>query len=225
VKAVVILSGGLDSTTLLYWVVDRGHEPHVLSFDYGQRHRRELDFAKKTCEKLGAEHHVVDLTPIHRLLQGSALTSEEVEVPEEHYTHESQKRTVVPNRNAILLNIAIGYAVSLGADRVFYAAHYNDRAIYPDCRWEFVASLNLTAKLASENPRLEILAPFLHRTKAEIVRIGADLGVPFEDTWSCYKGGERACGLCGTCRERIEAFQENGLRDPIEYEIPVEWGG
>jgi 7-cyano-7-deazaguanine synthase len=223
-KAVVVVSGGLDSTTLLYWVIKEGYEPHVLSFDYGQRHRKELRYARRTCEKLGVKHKVVDLRSIHELLQGSALTSKGIAVPEEHYSHESQKATIVPNRNAIMLNIAIGYAVSIGAEKVFYAAHYNDRAIYPDCRWEFVESINTAAKLANDNPRLEIVAPFVHKTKAEIVRIGHELGVPFEETWSCYKGEEKACGVCGTCRERIEAFQLNRLRDPLEYEIEVDWG-
>lgn len=218
-KAVVLLSGGLDSTTLLYWAVKQGYEPYVLSFDYGQRHKKELEFAKRTCEKLKVEHRVVDLTSIRELLQGSALTTESVSVPEEHYSHETQKTTVVPNRNAIMLNVAVGYAVSIGADRVFYAAHYNDRAIYPDCREEFVESQNQTAKLANDAPELEIIAPFVSKTKADLVKMAGELGVPFEDTWSCYKGGERACGVCGTCRERIEAFQVNKLEDAIDYEI------
>jgi 7-cyano-7-deazaguanine synthase len=222
-KGVIIMSGGLDSTTLLYWVIKEGYEPHVLSFDYGQRHRKELEFAKDTCRKLKVNHKIVDLTNVQELLQGSALTSDAIDVPEEHYSHESQKATVVPNRNAIMLNIAVGYAISIGADKVFYAAHYNDRTIYPDCRWEYVHSQNITAKLANDAPRFEIVAPFVHRTKAEIVRLGAELGVPFEDTWSCYKGGEKPCGVCGTCRERIEAFQLTKLRDPLEYEIVVEW--
>jgi 7-cyano-7-deazaguanine synthase len=116
----------------------------------------------------------------------------------------------------------VGYALSIGADRVFYAAHYNDRAIYPDCRLEFVQSQNLTAKLANDAPELEIIVPFIHKTKAELVKIASELEVPFADTWSCYKGGEKACGVCGTCRERIEAFQLNKLEDPIDYEIELE---
>ncbi len=217
------MSGGLDSTTLFYWVLKQCYEPHVLSFNYGQRHKKELDFARKTCEKLGVNHKIVDIRSIQELLKGSALTSESVMVPEEHYSHESQKITIVPNRNSIMLNIAIGYAMNIGVDEVFYAAHYNDRAIYPDCRWEFVESINITAKLANDNPRLKITAPFVHKTKAEIVKIGYELGVPFEDAWSCYEGNEKACGVCGTCRERIEAFQLNNLRDPLEYAIEVDW--
>lgn len=222
-KSVVVMSGGLDSTTLLYWVINRGYRPYALSFDYGQRHVKELECARKTCRRLGVKHTIVDLRGIRGLLASSALTNQDVRVPEEHYSHESQKATVVPNRNAIMLNIALGYAVNIGAEKVFYAAHYNDRAIYPDCRWEFVESINVTAKLACDNPRIEVAAPFVHRTKAEIVAIGHELGVPFADTWSCYKGGDKACGVCGTCRERIEAFQLSGLRDPLEYEIDVEW--
>jgi 7-cyano-7-deazaguanine synthase len=217
-KAVVLLSGGLDSTTLLYWVVNEGWKPYVLSFDYGQRHKKELIFAKKTCEKLNAEHRIIDITSIHELLSGSALTDNSIKVPEEHYSHESQKATIVPNRNAIMLNIAIGYAVSLGADRVFYAAHYNDRTIYPDCRAEFINSQSETAKLANDMEELEIVAPFVQKTKADIVKIASELKVPFEDTWSCYKGGEKHCGVCGTCRERIEAFEIAGQKDAIEYE-------
>lgn len=220
-KVVVLLSGGLDSTTLLYWVVKQGYEPYVISYDYGQRHKKELKFAEKTCKKLNVEHKIIDLTSIHELLQGSALTTEGLGVPEEHYTHETQRRTVVPNRNAIMINIAVGYAVSIGAKNIFYSAHYNDRTIYPDCRWEFIESQNLTAKLANDAPDLEVAAPFVHKTKADIVKIGRDIGVPFGDTWSCYKGGEKACGICGTCWERIEAFQLNKLKDDIEYEI--EW--
>ncbi len=223
VKGVVIISGGLDSTILLYWALHQGYSIHALSFDYGQRHGKELKCARKTCRNLGVKHLVVDISGIRELLASSALTNHGIEVPEEHYTHESQKITIVPNRNAIMLNIALGYAVNIGAEKVFYAAHYNDRAIYPDCRWEFVESVNVTAKLACDNPRLEVVAPFVHKTKAEIVALGRELGVPFADTWSCYKGGEKACGVCGTCRERIEAFQINGLRDPLEYEIEVEW--
>ena len=217
-KAVVLLSGGLDSTALLYWAVDEGYTPCVLSFDYGQRHKKELIFAKKTCEKLNAKHIIIDITSIHELLSGSALTDESIKVPDEHYSHESQKATIVPNRNAIMLNIGVGYAVSIGANKVFYAAHHNDRAIYPDCREEFVESQSETAKLANDNDELEILAPFVGKTKADIVKIAGELGVPFEDTWSCYKGGAKACGVCGTCRERIEAFELAGQKDAIEYE-------
>jgi 7-cyano-7-deazaguanine synthase len=217
-KAVVLLSGGLDSTTLLYFVASEGYAPYVLSFDYGQRHKKELGFAKRTCDKLNAEHKIIDITSIHELLKGSALTDERVRIPEEHYSHESQKATIVPNRNAIMLNIAIGYAVSLEAGRVFYAAHYNDREIYPDCRAEFINSQNETAKLANDNDELEIVAPFVSKSKADIVKIAGELGVPFEDTWSCYKGSAKACGVCGTCLERIEAFELAGLDDNIEYE-------
>jgi 7-cyano-7-deazaguanine synthase len=216
-KAVVLLSGGLDSTALLYWGVNEGYKSYVLSFDYGQRHKKELQFAKRTCDKLGVEHKIIDITSIHELLKGSALTDSSIKVPEEHYSHETQKATIVPNRNAIMLNIAVGYAVSLGADRVFYAAHANDREIYPDCRAEFINSQNETAKLANDNEDFEIIAPFVNKKKADIVKIAGELGVPFEDTWSCYKGKAKACGVCGTCRERIEAFELSGLEDSIEY--------
>ena len=205
-KCVILMSGGLDSTTLLHWVIKKGYMPFVLSFNYGQRHKKELKFAQNTCKKLKVNHKILDLENIQSLLLGSALTSEDVEVPESHYSHASQKKTVVPNRNAIMINIAIGYAISNRINKIFYAAHYNDRAIYPDCRWEYIQSQNTTSNLANDE-HIEIIAPFVEKTKEEIVRLGAELGVSFENTWSCYKGGNQSCGVCGTCRERIEAFQ------------------
>jgi|TARA_B100001964_G_C14257462_1_gene613258 7-cyano-7-deazaguanine synthase len=216
------MSGGLDSTTLLHWVIKKGYMPFVLSFNYGQRHKKELKFAQNTCKKLKVNHKILDLENIQSLLLGSALTSEDVEVPESHYSHASQKKTVVPNRNAIMINIAIGYAISNRINKIFYAAHYNDRAIYPDCRWEYIQSQNTTSNLANDE-HIEIIAPFVEKTKEEIVRLGAELGVSFENTWSCYKGGNQSCGVCGTCRERIEAFQLSKIKDPLKYSIAVEW--
>ncbi len=221
-KCVILMSGGLDSTTLLHWVIKKGYMPFVLSFNYGQRHKKELKFAQNTCKKLKVNHKILDLENIQSLLLGSALTSEDVEVPESHYSHASQKKTVVPNRNAIMINIAIGYAISNRINKIFYAAHYNDRAIYPDCRWEYIQSQNTTSNLANDE-HIEIIAPFVEKTKEEIVRLGAELGVSFENTWSCYKGGNQSCGVCGTCRERIEAFQLSKIKDPLKYSIAVEW--
>jgi 7-cyano-7-deazaguanine synthase len=216
------MSGGLDSTTLLHWVIKKEYKPFVLSFNYGQRHKKELKFAQNTCKKLKVNHKILDLENIRSLLLGSALTSEDVEVPESHYSHASQKKTVVPNRNAIMINIAIGYAISKRIIKIFYAAHYNDRAIYPDCRWEYIQSQNTTSNLANDE-QIEIIAPFVEKTKEEIVRLGVELGVSFENTWSCYKGGNQSCGICGTCRERIEAFKLSKIKDPLKYSIEVEW--
>lgn len=216
VKDVIILSGGMDSTTLVYDLLSKGSEVALLSFNYGQRHRKELDFARRTASKLGLEHMVVDVTSINQLLQGSSLTSDNIAVPEGHYAEASMKSTVVPNRNMIMLSLATGYAVSKGFDRVAFAAHGGDHTIYPDCRAEFVHKLSDVTRIANWQP-VEVVAPYIHRTKADIASIGDKLNVPWEDTWSCYKGGEHHCGKCGTCTERIEAFSLAGVKDPTKY--------
>lgn len=219
-KAVVIVSGGVDSTTLLYKTLKDGFDAYVLTFFYGQRHRRELDSAQRICDALGVPHRVVDLSDMKGILSGSALTDSGVDVPEvpetsEHF--ETLKTTIVPNRNAIFLSIAIGYAVSLGADRVFFGAHFSDRGVYPDCRKEFVEAFQISERLATDNPSLVIDAPFVDMEKSGIVKLGAELGVPFGQTWTCYNGGAVHCGLCSACRERKRAFRDAGVSDPTEY--------
>lgn len=213
---VIILSGGLDSTTLLYQLLAAGDRAVPLGIDYGQRHRRELAAARALCQDLGLDYTVADLRALRRLLPGSSQTDDTVAVPEGHYTDASMRHTVVPNRNMLLLAVALGVAVAAGADRVAYAAHAGDHPIYPDCRPAFVAAMQQAAAVCSER-RLDLYTPFLHWTKADIVRQGAALGVPFGRTWSCYQGGERHCGRCGTCVERREAFDLAGMADPTEY--------
>lgn len=214
-KAVLTYSGGLDSTVLLYHLRAGGHELRCLSVDYGQRHRRELEAAAGICRDAGVELQVADLRSLRGLLAGSSLTSD-IAVPEGHYAEENMKVTVVPNRNMILLSVAIGWAVSLQYDAVAYAAHRGDHTIYPDCRPEFAEAVARVASLCDWRPiRLE--APFIAMSKADIVREGARLGVPFERTWSCYQGGEVHCGRCGTCVERREAFVLAGVADPTRY--------
>lgn len=219
---VVVLSGGLDSTTMLYKMLEEEKDKNkvkALSFNYGQRHKKELEFAKKTTDILNIEHKIINLNSIAELLTGSALTSD-VDVPEGHYEDESMKKTVVPNRNAIMANIAIGYAVSLGFSRVALGVHAGDHAIYPDCRPLFVKALSVLAEVANYEP-IEILTPYLHVSKVEIIQEGIELGVDYGNTWTCYKGLEKACGKCGSCQERCLAFIENKLQDPLYYEI--EW--
>lgn len=220
-KAVIIISGGLDSTTLLYKTVNEGFDIFALSFDYGQRHKKELDYAKKICTDLKVNHKIVNITSINNLLKGSALTSEKVEVPEGHYSDISMRSTVVPNRNAIMLSLAYGYAVSCKAEIVSFAAHAGDHPIYPDCRPSFVEAFDKMEKIANEgysDPKLRLEAPFINISKAEIIKIGSKLKVPYKNTWSCYKGGEKHCGKCGTCVERREAFKLAGVDDPTQYE-------
>ncbi|MDB5036917.1 MAG: exsB protein [Bacteriovoracaceae bacterium] len=217
-KYVLLFSGGLDSTTALYWLKSLGHEVRCLSIDYGQRHRKELSAAKKIAARVNAPFHILDLSAARFLLSGSSQTSE-LEVPEGHYTEESMKLTIVPNRNMIMLSMAIGWAINLGYGGVAYAAHNGDHAIYPDCRKEFIEAMQTSAKLCDWHS-IDILAPFVDFSKSEIVKLGAELKVPFELTWSCYKGEDLHCGKCGTCVERKEAFDLSQISDPTFYEIP-----
>jgi 7-cyano-7-deazaguanine synthase len=206
-KTVCVLSGGMDSTTLLHYLVREGDEVLAVSFDYGQRHRKELDFAAGTCEKLGIEHRVVDISDIGGMLGGSALTDPGVDVPAGHYQDPTMRLTVVPNRNMILMSIAGGYAVAQGCDRLAVAVHAGDHAVYPDCRPEFIEALG-KALLLGNYEQIDIFAPFLTWSKGDIARLGLELGIDFEnDTWSCYQGGEEPCGVCGTCVERAEALE------------------
>lgn len=215
-NTVLIYSGGLDSTVLLYRLLEMGDRVRCLSVDYGQRHRRELESARAICEEAGVEHLVADLSGLSPVLQGSALTSSEIAVPEGHYTDVSMKQTVVPNRNMLLLSVGISWAVSTKADAVAYAAHGGDHTIYPDCRPAFFAAMQAAAELADWH-QVSLLAPFITMNKGEIASLGAELGAPLEKTWSCYKGGEAHCGACGTCVERREAFAMAGIKDPTEY--------
>jgi 7-cyano-7-deazaguanine synthase len=215
-EAVVIVSGGMDSVTLAYFLDSEGYALHLLSVDYGQRHKREISFARRCAQRLGASFDVADIADVGRLLSGSALT-DSVEVPHGHYAAENMAATVVPNRNAIMLSIAYGAAVARDALVVACAVHAGDHYVYPDWRPEFIEAFDRMQRSAVEgfgDPNLRLYAPFMHKTKADIVKVGATLGVPYEDTWSCYEGGEVHCGLCGTCNERKEAFQLAGIHDP-----------
>lgn len=215
-KSIIILSGGLDSTTLLYKLLSEGKEVFAISFDYGQRHKKELLMANATCEKLGVSHKIVDLTCITDLISNSALTSD-IDVPEGHYADENMKKTVVPNRNMIMASIAIGYAVNIGADEVALGVHAGDHAIYPDCRPEFIQSLRDISAIANYEA-VKIYAPFLFLSKGDIVKEGLFLNVDYSLTWTCYKGEELPCGKCGSCTERLEAFAVNNSVDPLKYQ-------
>ncbi|ALT00361.1 7-cyano-7-deazaguanine synthase QueC [Lacimicrobium alkaliphilum] len=215
-RAVVIFSGGMDSFTVLNKAYRQGLELYALSFDYGQRHRKELDYARAVCQELGIAHKIVDISAINSLIGGSSLT-DNMEVAEGHYAAENMKNTVVPNRNMILLSMAVGYAVSLNASQVFYGAHSGDHAIYPDCRPEFVHKMNDVCAIANYEP-VEIACPYLDVSKTDILTDGLAMGLDYSKTWTCYNGREKACGKCGACNERLEAFAENGATDPLEYE-------
>ena len=214
-KAIVIVSGGLDSITLAYHLKALGYNLHLLSFNYNQRHKKELDFARMCAEDLKADIDVVDLSSVGVLLKGSSLT-DNIPVPDGHYAAPNMSVTVVPNRNAIMLAVAYGAAVAESAERVCIGVHAGDHFIYPDCRPEFIYAFGEMERLANAGGPL-LYAPFLEKSKADIVKIGANLGVPFEKTWSCYKGGSVHCGTCGTCVERKEAFELAGITDPTNY--------
>ena len=213
---VVIYSGGMDSFTVLHRALREGREVHALSFDYGQRHARELEVAARVCRELGVPHQVVDIRAIHGLIDNSALTDASREMPDGDYAAENLTATVVPNRNMILLSLAIAKAVNIGADRVDYGAHGGDHVLYPDCRPEFVEAMNAVAGIANFEP-VELHAPYLRSSKAEILADGLAMGLDYADTWTCYLGEALACGRCGSCRERLAAFAANGAIDPIGY--------
>ncbi|MHA1598859.1 MAG: 7-cyano-7-deazaguanine synthase QueC [Alphaproteobacteria bacterium] len=224
-KTVVVCSGGMDSVTLAHQVNRQGALSRLVTFDYGQRHRKELDFAARAATALKVPHAIIDISSIGKYLGGSALT-DDIEVPDGHYAEQTMQATIVPNRNAIMLSIAFGIACADNASAVAAAVHAGDHYIYPDCRPEFVEAFQAMQNRALEGQwRVELLTPFLTMSKADITRIGADLGVAFEDTWSCYKGGEIHCGRCGTCVERQEAFHLAGVPDPTTYEDPDYWQG
>jgi 7-cyano-7-deazaguanine synthase len=216
-KSIVVHSGGMDSTVLLYKLVSEGDEVKTLSINYGQRHAKEIDYARSLSEGLEVEHRVADLCSVTELLGGSALTSSEIEVPEGHYAEDNMKATVVPNRNMILLSVAAGWAISSKFVRIAYAAHAGDHAVYPDCRTEFADALNAAIGLADWH-EVSLYRPFVGITKADVVKLGAELNVPFENTWSCYKGLDLHCGRCGTCVERREAFHLAEVPDPTTYD-------
>ncbi|NBJ13895.1 7-cyano-7-deazaguanine synthase QueC [Microvirga arsenatis] len=224
-KTLVICSGGLDSVTLAHKVAAEQSLTRLVSFDYGQRHRKELDSARACAVRLGVPHDIVDISPVGRLLTGSALTSGEA-VPEGHYAEDTMRVTVVPNRNAIMLTIAFGVAAAGQAEAVAAAVHGGDHFIYPDCRPDFVNAFEAMQRHALEGlARIALYTPFVRQGKADIVGEGARLGVPFAETWSCYQGGERHCGRCGTCVERREAFHLAAVNDPTLYEDPDYWIG
>jgi len=215
-KVVVIYSGGMDSFTVLNRALKDGKEVYALSFDYGQRHVKELECASYVCKDLNVNHKIIDISAINQLLAGSSLT-DDIDIPEGHCEAENMKSTIVPNRNMILLSLAVGYAVSVKAEKVYYGAHSGDHAIYPDCRPEFVLKMNDVCKIANYES-VEIFSPYLNVNKVAILADGISMELDYSHTWTCYNGRDKACGKCGSCQERLEAFNENDIQDPIEYE-------
>lgn len=223
VDSIAIVSGGVDSTTMLYHMLDKGYDPLVLTYDYGQRHSVEVSCARNIARYLDLpwELHKIQKVKHAGSLEGSAP------IPKEDYSVETQKQTVSPNRNMIMLAIAAKYAIIHDAEWIWYAAHHNDHAVYPDCTPDFVDAMNNVLEIGNYE-KVEVIAPFIYKTKSEIVKLGNGLNVPYEMTWSCYDpvdiaieglygSGHIHCGVCGTCRERILAFEEAGVDDPTIY--------
>ena len=222
-KTIVICSGGLDSVTLAHKVAREHALMGLVCFDYGQRHKKELIYAEKCAHALGVSYDLIDISSVGALLSGSALT-DNIDVPDGHYAEETMKITVVPNRNAIMLTIAYGIASSRHANAVAMAVHGGDHFIYPDCRPDFVKSFETMENHALEGlSNIKLYTPFIDLSKADIATESARLKVPVADTWSCYKGGEKHCGRCGTCVERREAFHIADIPDLTDYDDPDFW--
>lgn len=211
---ILILSGGMDSVTLLYDYQER--IALAISFNYGSNHNaREIPFARMHCERLGIPHHVIPLDFMSTYFRSSLLSGAD-DIPEGHYADENMKSTVVPFRNGIMLAIATGMAETNDLSYVMMANHGGDHTIYPDCRPEFVEAFDAAAHAGTYNG-VHLLSPYCHMTKSQIAARGLELGINYAETWSCYKGGDKHCGRCGTCIERKEALAEAGIPDPTDY--------
>lgn len=214
--SLIILSGGMDSVTLLHY--KKESIALAVSFDYGSNHNsKEIDCAVKQCQLLGIDHIVIPLGFMGQYFKSSLLSGAD-QIPEGSYTDENMKSTVVPFRNGIMLSIACGLAESNGLSHVMMANHGGDHTIYPDCRPDFVRAMN-DAMRSGTYEGITLEAPFTNMSKSDIARIGKELGVDYSLTYSCYKGGDKHCGKCGTCVERREAMAEAGIDDPTEYEM------
>lgn len=220
-KAVVILSGGLDSTTCLGVVVDALYDVYALTFDYGQRHVIEIEAAKKVAQHYNVKEHRIARLPFLKDIGKSALTEDRLDVPTSGVQEGKIPITYVPGRNLIFLSIATAYAETVQATAIYIGVNALDYSGYPDCRPEFIEAFQQVAKLGTkvgvEGLPVTIETPLLNLSKADIVRLGTSLGVPYELTTSCYQGQEEACGECDSCRLRLEGFRQAGVKDPIAY--------
>ncbi|MCR4693771.1 MAG: 7-cyano-7-deazaguanine synthase QueC [Pseudobutyrivibrio sp.] len=229
-KALVCFSGGLDSSVCLGLAVKKYGKDEVLALSiyYGQKHKKEMEASEKVAEYYGVKRITLDLGEIFKDSNCTLLEGAEGEVPHEDYAEQLKKtngkpvNTYVPYRNGLFLSSAASIALSHGCSEIYYGAHADDAAgnAYPDTSLAFNKAISEAIYIGSGN-ELKIVAPFIDKTKAQVVAMGTEIGVPFELTWSCYEGHEKACGVCGTCRDRIAAFELNGLKDPIEYEKEV----
>lgn len=214
-RVVMIASGGLDSYTLMNHALASGAKDlHILSFDYGQKHARELAYAETNARRANLPFHLCDIESLSLLFNKSALIDRDAAMPVGHYHESHMRETVVPGRNTIMLSIALAHAQTIGANCVLFGAHAGDHFIYPDCRPEYVEMMDQTMLAASEG-KVRLLAPYIHMNKAQIVQLGMLLNLDYANTWTCYQGNDEPCLECGACRERLEAFVVNGAVDPL----------
>lgn len=225
VKAVILLSGGLDSSTVLYQAKADGYECYAISFDYQQRHRKELEAARAIASSADVQEHQVVNFDL-RQWGGSALTDNALDLPEHRSLAEMSENiplTYVPARNTIFLSFGLSYAEALNAERVYLGVNALDYSGYPDCRPDYIQAMQQVFKLGTKQGRegqsIQIVAPLIDLKKTEIIELGNQLGVPWEKTWSCYAGADLACGVCDSCRLRLAAFAELGLPDLLDYEV------
>ncbi|MEM2129186.1 MAG: 7-cyano-7-deazaguanine synthase QueC [Candidatus Bathyarchaeia archaeon] len=212
-KCVIVLSGGPDSSTVAYWAKKQGYCVFAITFKYSQIAIKEIECARKIAEKLNITIKLIDLSSLKEIFVGVTSLCDEA-IP---MTSNFSQPIIVPFRNAIFLSIAVAYAVSIGANRIFYGAQGSDELFYPDCRKEFYKAFERTANLGTSK-KICVEAPFNDISKSEIIKIGAELGVPFNLTWSCYLNGLKHCGTCESCVNRKKAFKEAGVPDPTEYD-------
>ncbi|RBW71431.1 7-cyano-7-deazaguanine synthase QueC [Bacillus taeanensis] len=225
-KAVIVLSGGLDSTTCMGIAKEKGYELYPITFSYGQRHDREVEQAKKVAQHFEvSDHRLVDISFLNQI-GGSALTDQSIEVPTEG-VKDDIPATYVPARNMIFLSLASAYAEVIGAEVIYIGVSAVDYSGYPDCRPEFIESMtetvNLATKAGTTGDRIKIESPLIHLTKKETIEAGLRLNVPYHLTTSCYLGEEEACGVCDSCQLRIKGFKEAGAKDEIAYAVNINW--
>ena len=212
-KCVIVLSGGPDSATVAYWAKKQGYDVYCLSCKYGQIASKEVEHAKMITQELGVPLKIIDLSSLRDIYAGVTSVCDENIAMTSNFT----QPIIVPFRNAIFLSVAVAYAVSVGATKIFYGAHGSDEPFYPDCRKEFYKSFEKTARLGTEE-KITVESPLSGGPKSDVIKCGLELGVPFELTWSCYFGGQKHCGKCESCVNRKRAFKDSQIQDPTKYE-------
>jgi len=228
-KAVCLLSGGLDSCVVSFIAKEKGFDLYALSFQYGQLHKKELSCAKKIAEDVGAKKHII-LDVDFNKIAGSSLIDASQDSIKNHDLKDVGRdipSTYVPARNTVFLSLALAYAETIDADAIFLGINAVDFSGYPDCRPKYIQAYqkmaNLATKRGVEGNPINIEAPLLHLTKSEIVKTGLKLKIPFENTWSCYRGKEKACGRCDSCVLRLKGFKDAGIKDPVSYDFYPNW--